>query len=66
MKLATIISSVITLLLLLSTMICGLWLNAGNPGDIGFHINCGIAAVVFCFVTFILMLCYFKRQKKGQ
>ena len=66
MKLATIISSIITLLLLLSTMICGLWLNAGNPGDIAFHINCGIAAVVFCFITLILLLCYFKSQKKGQ
>lgn len=63
MKIAVLISLIITFLLLLSTMICGLWLRAGQPGDIAFHMNCGIASVIFCFITFVLLL--FNRQKKG-
>jgi len=65
MKIATIISSVITLLLLLSTMICGFWLKSGQPGSINFHINCGIASVVFCFITLILIVISFRHTKKG-
>lgn len=65
MKIATIISSVITLLLLLSTMICGLWIQSGQPGSINFHINCGIASVIFCFITFILTIISFRSIKKG-
>lgn len=65
MKIATIISSVMTFLLLLSAMICGFWLKSGQPGSINFHINCGIASVVFCFITMILMIINFGRAKKG-
>ena len=65
MKIATIISAIITLLLLLSTMICGFWLKSGQPGSIDFHISCGIASVVFSVITWILMLVSFRATKKG-
>lgn len=45
MKTVTIISAVITMLLLLSTMICGLWLRANSisiHSSFDFHVNCGI------------------------
>lgn len=51
MKIATIISSVVSILLLLSAMICGLWLKSGQPGSINFHMNCGIAGIVFSVIT---------------
>ncbi len=66
MKTAAIISLIITILLLLSTMICGLWIKAGHLGNIVFHINCGIASLVFCFITFVLLLIIFHNQKKGK
>lgn len=56
MKMITIISLIITLLLLLSAMICGFWLKAGNPGSSTFHVTCGIAAVVFCCITIALVI----------
>lgn len=67
MKKATIVSAVITVLLLLSTMICGLWLRANNMSDtdsFDFHINCGIAAVVFSVITLCLAVITFSRMKK--
>lgn len=67
MKKATIISAVITVLLLLSTMICGLWLRANNisdPCSFDFHINCGIAAVGFSVITLCLAIVTFSRMKK--
>lgn len=67
MKKATIISAIITVLLLLSTMICGLWLRANNisdPSSFDFHINCGIAAVVFSVITLCLAMATFSRMKK--
>lgn len=66
MRIATIISSIITLLLLLSTMICGLWLKAGNPGSISFHLNCGIAAIIFCAITVLLLMITLRRTKKDR
>ena len=66
MKIITFVSSIITLLLLFSTMICGLWLKSGQPGDISFHMNCGIASLVFGCITFILLLVTFHYQKKGK
>ncbi len=67
MKIATIISAAITVLLLLSTMICGLWLRANNisaSGSFGFHVNCGVAAVVFSVITLCLAIIAFSRTKK--
>ena len=67
MKTVTIISAVITMLFLLSTMICGLWLRANSisaPSSFDFHINCGIAAVIFSVVTLCLAVITFSRMKK--
>lgn len=66
MKVATLISSIITLLLMLSTMICGLWLESGQLGSISFHINCGIASFAFCFITLILLAVTVRNMKKGK
>ncbi len=67
MKKATIISAVITVLLLLSTMTCGLWLRANNisdPSSFDFHVNCGIAAVVFSVITLGFAIVAFSRMKR--
>lgn len=67
MKKATIISAIITVLLLLSTMICGLWLRANNisdPSSFDFHVNCGIGAVVFSVITLGFAIVAFSRMKK--
>ncbi len=64
MKKATLISAIITLLLMLSAMICAFWLRAGNPGDISVHMNFGIAAVVFCGITVMLLIITINRMKK--
>ena len=65
MKIATIISSVVSILLLLSAMICGLWLKSGQPGSINFHMNWGIAGIVFSVITLILVAITLRRTKKG-
>lgn len=67
MKSATLISAIITTLLMMTTMICGLWMKANNISDAGslnFHINCGIASVVFCFITLLLLIVFFIRMKR--
>ena len=67
MKKVTIVSAVITVLLLMSTMICGLWLRANNisdPGSFDFHVNCGIAAFVFSIITLCLALVTLSQRKK--
>lgn len=69
MKIVTMISSVLTFLLLLSTMICGLWMKANNvtdPSSFAFHMNCGIASVVFCFITIVLLAVTLRQTKKGR
>lgn len=68
MKKATIISAIITVLLLLSTMICGFWLRANGTNDqssLGFHVNSGIAAVIFSIITLCLGFITFSKMKKG-
>ena len=67
MRKATLISAVITVLLLLSTMTCGLWLRANNisdPSSFDFHVNCGIAAAVFSAITLCFAIVDFSRTKK--
>ncbi|MDF2511999.1 MAG: hypothetical protein K0S04_1865 [Herbinix sp.] len=67
MKKVTIISAVITVLLLMSTMVCGLWLRANNisdPGSFDFHVNCGIASFVFSVITLCLAIITLSRRKK--
>lgn len=53
MKKAACISSLITNLLLISAMICGFWIQSGQPGDINFHIMCGGCDIVkHCYICF--------------
>ncbi|KAB1434536.1 hypothetical protein [Candidatus Galacturonibacter soehngenii] len=70
MKTVTLISSIITTLLIMSTMICGMWLKAKNisdPSSLAFHMNFGIASVVFCFITMILLIIFLLGiKKKGE
>jgi hypothetical protein len=67
MKSATLISAIITTLLMMTTMICGLWMKANNISDAGslsFHINCGITSVVFSFITMLLLIIFLLRLKR--
>ncbi len=69
MKTAALISSIATGLLMLSTMICGLWIKANDitdPGSLNFHVNSGIASVVFSFITlFLVIRMLFRLKKEG-
>ena len=67
MKTASLISAILMALLILSTMICGLWMRANgiaDTGSIDFHITCGIASVVFCLITMTLLIALFGRMRK--
>jgi uncharacterized BrkB/YihY/UPF0761 family membrane protein len=68
MRIATLISTIITGILMLSTMICGLWIKSNNITDassLEFHIICGIASVIFCFISITLLVVLLNRMKKG-
>jgi fumarate reductase subunit D len=59
MKTFSLITAIITGLLLLSTLICGLWIRANKVTDassLNFHMNIGIASVIFGLVTVILLI----------
>jgi ABC-type Na+ efflux pump permease subunit len=67
MKTATLISAVITVLFMLTAMICGLWIRANDITDsssINFHIGAGIGAVIFCIITLILLVMLLSKIKK--
>lgn len=64
MKTASIILSSLTLLMILSQLICGLWMRSNDyeQSSIAFHSQLGIATVVMTVITLIVMLVYiFKR-----
>jgi len=64
MKIATSISAIITVLFAVSTMICGLWIRANNVTDlssINFHRTIGIATVVCCVITAVLVIIPLRR-----
>ena len=59
MKIISIISAIITALLLFSTLICGLWIRSNKVTDASsmtFHMNIGIATVIFSSISVILLL----------
>ena len=59
MKIVTLVSSIITVLVATATMYCGLTLRANNVTDpiyINFHQTIGIATVVLCIITTLLMI----------
>ena len=58
MKIASLVSAIITVLVAVATMYCGLMLRANHvtdPGYIDFHQTIGIATVVLSIVTTLLM-----------
>jgi ABC-type Na+ efflux pump permease subunit len=51
--------AIVTGLLLLSTLICGLWIKANKvteASSLNFHMNIGIASVIFGIATVILLI----------
>jgi hypothetical protein len=58
MKTASIILSSLTILMALSQLICGLWLqsNGADASNIAFHTQLGIGTVVMTLITVIVML----------
>ena len=59
MKVFSIITASITGLLLLSNLMCGLWIKAGKATDVSsvsFHANLGIATVVFGVLSLVLLI----------
>lgn len=64
MKIVSIASAAITILLVLSTLICGLWLKSkgADVEGIAFHMKIGAASVIFSVMTAILLLIAVARQ----
>jgi len=60
MKTALIILSSLTLLMALSELICGLWLQShgADASNIAFHSQLGIGTVVMVVVTLVALLVY--------
>jgi hypothetical protein len=58
MTLISIILSAITILLVLSQLICGLWLRAkgADPQGVAFHARLGIGSAIATLVTVVVML----------
>ncbi|MDL2253044.1 hypothetical protein LJC49_03115 [Ruminococcaceae bacterium OttesenSCG-928-I18] len=69
MKILTLLSGVVTLLVLLTAMICGLWMQSGGTVDsssLQFHMTSGIAAVVLCGITLLFTIILLARGQKGK
>ena len=64
MKTASIILSSITILMVLSQLICGLWLQShgAESSSISFHVRFGIGTVVTALVTILVMLVFVLKQ----
>jgi len=65
MKIVTLITTAITLLLLAATLVCGLWIKVfgvTDPGPLNFHMISGVAALVFCFITFLLVISLVRKK----
>ncbi len=58
MRAFTIVIAILTMLLLFSTLVCGLWIgsNGGDASSADFHRTLGIATVISSFVVCILAL----------
>ena len=57
-------SAIITVLVGLSTMVCGLWIKANqvtDPSSLDFHRTIGIATVVCSIVTAVLVIILIRR-----
>ena len=64
MKTVSIILSSLTILLALSQLICGLWLQShgADASNIAFHTQLGIGTVIMTVITLIVMLIYMFRR----
>ena len=60
MKIASIILSSLTILMVLSQLICGLWLqsNGADASNIAFHTKLGIGSVAMTLITLVVLLIY--------
>ncbi len=60
MKIASVVLSSLTILMALSQLICGLWLQSHGvePSSIAFHTQLGIGTVVMTLITIIVMLIF--------
>ena len=58
MKTLPIILSSLSVLMLLSTLICGLWLRSnGAPADsVAFHAKLAIPTVIITLITFVVLI----------
>lgn len=69
MRFAALGSAVVTALLLLTTMVCGLWIRSNDVTDAGsldFHVASGIASVASSLVTLILVVALSARRPRGR
>ncbi|MBE0698366.1 MAG: hypothetical protein IH586_15735 [Anaerolineaceae bacterium] len=64
MKIASIILSSLTILMGLSQLICGLWLqsNGADASNIAFHTRLGIGTVVMTLITIVVMLIFISKR----
>lgn len=60
MKVTSLIVGITTILLLLSTLICGLWIKShgmmNNTDSLAFHMKIGIVSVLFGALSAILLI----------
>jgi hypothetical protein len=57
MKIAAVVLSSLTILMALSQLICGLWIQTHSaPDSIAFHVRLGIATVIVAIVTVVVLL----------
>ncbi len=55
----SIVLGVIAIIMILSMVLCGLWLRThptSNPGALKFHFQLGLATLIVCLVAIILLL----------
>lgn len=67
MRIATLGSATITLLLLSTTMICGLWIRSNDvadPASVDFHVTSGIAAMISGALTLALVIAHSIRLRR--
>ena len=61
MKITAIITAYLSILLLASELICGMWLKSGNEGSVDFHARLGVAAAVVSIAGLILLMVVLKK-----
>ncbi|MFT9497753.1 hypothetical protein [Anaerosolibacter sp.] len=64
MKVFSLVIAIITALFLVSTLVCGLWIRSNKVTDVSslnFHMNIGIASVIFSFIAVILLIMAVRR-----